>query len=277
MEIGATGPDSDQRRCDVLVSHCHLATQEPLLLLGIHIEHTCDPQRVGAEFVLVHELIWEAGEFVGLRLCLLEVAMTAGAGFHEDCVASIGLLLGDISDERIPRRGQRLEVFRNTLLEHLTGIGVIGAEMVAADRHRIGHVGDVAGKAPIDIEALAFRAGGLVFVVGPGLGFEKGDQRHLSLDLLRVAAAVVGHEEFVVAEQARLDAVGPDHGHEDPKEIGGIDEEAGQILRKQEARARPAAGRRVLMESLEVEECIGNALREPWLGVTWIGIREEHG
>ena len=276
VEIGAAGPDAHQGGCNILVRQRHSAAQESLLLLGVHIKYSRDPQRIGAELILVHERVGEAHEVVGFRSGLFEVTVATRTGLHEDRVPRVGLLFTDVADERIPRRGERFEILGNAMREHLTGIGVIGAEVVAADRHRIGHIGDVAGKAAVDIESLTLCASSLVFVIGPGQGLEERNQRHLPLDLLGVAATVVGHEKLVVAEQARLEPVGPDHGHKDSEEVGGVNEESGEVFCKQEARARSTARRDVLMESLEVEKRVWNALRKTRLGITGIGTRKKH-
>ena len=148
--------------------------------------------------------------------------------------------------------------------------------MVAADGHRVGHVGDVALEATVDVEPAALGAGGLVSVVRPRLRLQERDQRHLPLNLLGVRAAVIGDEELVVAEEAGLDASGADHGHQDPEEVGGIDEKTREVLGEQETRARAAAGRHVLVEPLEVEERVWDPLSEAGLGVVRIGVREQH-
>ena len=148
--------------------------------------------------------------------------------------------------------------------------------MVAADGHRVGHVGDVALEATVDVEPAALGAGGLVSVVRPRLRLQERNQRHLPLNLLGVRAAVIGDEELVVAEEAGLDASGADHGHEDPEEVGGIDEKPREVLGEQKARARAAAGRHVLVKPLEVEERVWDPLSKPGRGVVRIGVREQH-
>ena len=276
MEIRPPRPDPHQRRRHVLVRHLDRTAEKLLLLLDIEVPQPEDPQRVGAELVLVDEATGIVDELKGLRACLAKLAVAAAAGVGIDRLAAVGPGLGDIGDEGVAGGLERTEVGRHALLERLSGFGEIGPQMVAADRHRVGDIGDVAGEAAVDIEPLPFRAVGLVAVVCPGLGLEERDERHLRLELLRVAAAMVGHEELLVPQDARLDAVGTEHGDEDPEEVGGIGKEPGEILGKQKTTARAAGGGNVLVEALEVEEGVGDPLGKLRLRVVGIGVGEQH-
>ena len=87
---------------------------------------------------------------------------------------------------------------------------------------------------------------------------------------------MVGHEELLVPQDARLDAIGTEHGDEDPEEVGGIGKEPGEILGEEEATARAAGGGDVLMEALEVEEGVGDPFGKLRLRIVGIGVGEQH-
>ena len=87
---------------------------------------------------------------------------------------------------------------------------------------------------------------------------------------------MVGHEELLVPQDARLDAIGTEHGDEDPEEVGGIGKEPGEILGEEKATARAAGGGDVLMEAFEVEEGVGDPFGKLRLRVVGIGVGEQH-
>ena len=148
--------------------------------------------------------------------------------------------------------------------------------MIAADRHGVGDVGHVPGEAAVDIEPLSLGAGGFVAVIRPRLRLEKRNQRNLCFELFGKAAAMLSHEKFIVAQHTWLDAVGPQHRHKNPEEVGRVGKKTGQIFGEEKSSAGAAGGGNVLVKPFEVEKGIGNALGDlrPW--IMGIGTGEQH-